>query len=274
MIDGHADPAQRAVHHPRPVPRPTRCRAPGTRWCGRRTSTSSPRTGCASPATTPRPRRARPGRAALYTGTYQMNNRVVANGTPLDDRFDNVARVAGRAGYAPALFGYTDQGVDPRLASGPDDPRLSMWEGVLPGFDAVLELIEDHAPWVAWLRELGLHDPDRLRPGRRGAGAAGDARASGRPSTRCRRSSPTRCSRGSTARTGRGSPTRRTCARIRRTTPPGAFATMYDPADCPAPLPIPARRHPLHDVVLGVPEVAAPTDRGGDGRACRRSTSG
>ena len=24
-----------------------------------------------------------PGRAALYTGTYQMNNRVVANGSPL-----------------------------------------------------------------------------------------------------------------------------------------------------------------------------------------------
>ena len=24
-----------------------------------------------------------PGRAAIYTGTYQMNNRVVANGTPL-----------------------------------------------------------------------------------------------------------------------------------------------------------------------------------------------
>ena len=42
-----------------------------------------------------------PGRAALYTGTYQMNNRVVGNGTPLDDRFDNVARVARRAGYAP-----------------------------------------------------------------------------------------------------------------------------------------------------------------------------
>src|SRR4029453_15034737 len=27
-----------------------------------------------------------PGRACLYTGTYQMNNRVVANGTPLDAR--------------------------------------------------------------------------------------------------------------------------------------------------------------------------------------------
>src|SRR4029079_14359321 len=81
-----------------------------------------------------------PGRAALYTGTYQMNNRVVANGTPLDDRFDNIALMARRAGYAPTLFGYTDQGGDPRLASGPDDPRLSMWEGVLPGFGAEIEL--------------------------------------------------------------------------------------------------------------------------------------
>src|SRR3954470_4637352 len=63
-----------------------------------------------------------PGRAALYTGTYQMNNRVVANGTPLDARFDNVALAARRAGYAPALFGYTDQGVDPRTVEDPDDP--------------------------------------------------------------------------------------------------------------------------------------------------------
>src|SRR5829696_3324211 len=50
-----------------------------------------------------------PGRACLYTGTYQMNNRVVANGTPLDARLDNVAKAALRAGYRPALFGYTDQ---------------------------------------------------------------------------------------------------------------------------------------------------------------------
>ena len=56
-----------------------------------------------------------PGRAALYTGMYQMNNRVVANGTPLDDRFDNVARVARRAGYRPALFGYTDRAAQDLL---------------------------------------------------------------------------------------------------------------------------------------------------------------
>lgn len=99
-----------------------------------------------------------PGRAALYTGTYQCNNRVVANGTPLDARFDNVALAGRRAGYKPALFGYTDQGIDPRHADGPDDPRLSTYEGVLPGFDCILDLTEPASAWTDWLREMG-HDP-------------------------------------------------------------------------------------------------------------------
>ena len=60
-----------------------------------------------------------PGRASLYTGMYQMNHRVVGNGTPLDHRFDNLARAARPAGYKPALFGYTDQGIDPKMADGP-----------------------------------------------------------------------------------------------------------------------------------------------------------
>ena len=97
-----------------------------------------------------------PGRACLYTGTYQMNNRVVGNGTPLDDRFDNVARAARRAGYRPTLFGYTDQGIDPRVAQ-PDDPRLSTYEGVLPGFEVGLGLRANQDPWLAWLHDLG-HD--------------------------------------------------------------------------------------------------------------------
>ena len=96
-----------------------------------------------------------PGRAALYTGTYQMNNRVVANGTPLDDRFDNLARAARRAGYTPVLFGYTDQGIDPRLVTDPRDPRLSTYEGILPGFDVGLDLAEDCAAWLAWLDTCG-----------------------------------------------------------------------------------------------------------------------
>lgn len=96
-----------------------------------------------------------PGRASLYTGTYQMNHRVVGNGTPLDHRFDNIALLARRAGYQPALFGYTDQAIDPRIADGPDDPRLSTYCGVLPGFDPVLHVPDDHGPWVDWLAGLG-----------------------------------------------------------------------------------------------------------------------
>jgi arylsulfatase A-like enzyme len=41
---------------------------------------------------------AAPARASLHTGLSQMTHRVVSNGTPLDDRFDNIARAARRAG--------------------------------------------------------------------------------------------------------------------------------------------------------------------------------
>lgn len=96
-----------------------------------------------------------PGRASLYTGMYQMNHRVVANGTPLDDRFDNVALAARRAGYTPTLFGYTDQSIDPRVTTGPDDERLSTYEGVLPGFDCALDLTRNFRPWREFLKSRG-----------------------------------------------------------------------------------------------------------------------
>ena len=97
-----------------------------------------------------------PGRACLYTGTYQMNNRVVGNGSPLDRRFDNVALAARRAGYEPAVFGYTDQAVDPRDTTGSDDPRLSTYEGILAGFDPVLDLSCGNVPWLDWLAGMGV----------------------------------------------------------------------------------------------------------------------
>ncbi len=100
-----------------------------------------------------------PGRACLYTGTYQLNNRVVGNGTPLDYRFDNVARAARRAGYAPVVFGYADQAVDPRQTTGPDDRRLSTYQGFPPGFDVGLDLPDDQDAWRAWLEQLGYHVP-------------------------------------------------------------------------------------------------------------------
>jgi len=45
--------------------------------------------------------------------TYQMNNRVVANGTPHDERLDNVALAARRAGLRTRAFRYTDQAWTP-----------------------------------------------------------------------------------------------------------------------------------------------------------------
>jgi arylsulfatase A-like enzyme len=101
-----------------------------------------------------------PARACLYTGIYQMNNRVVRNGTPLDARFDNMALAARRAGYEPTLFGYTDQSADPRSLP-PGDPALTTYEGVLPGFTARVKLTEDEKPWLSWLRRQGLDFPDR-----------------------------------------------------------------------------------------------------------------
>ena len=93
-----------------------------------------------------------PSRASLYTGMYLMNHRSVLNGTPLDARHTNVAKVARERGYEPALFGYTDSSVDPRTVA-PDDPRLRSYEGVLPGFDPVVDLPEGNpVPWLDWLR--------------------------------------------------------------------------------------------------------------------------
>ncbi|MGF1630805.1 MAG: alkaline phosphatase family protein [Kiloniellaceae bacterium] len=99
-----------------------------------------------------------PGRASLYTGLYQMNHRVLRNGTPLDARHDNIAKALAREGYHPTLFGYTDQAVDPRSTT-PDDPRLTTYEGVLPGFEVAVKLPEDNAAWFAWMEARGHRLP-------------------------------------------------------------------------------------------------------------------
>ncbi len=103
-----------------------------------------------------------PSRASLLTGQYLCNHRAALNGTPLDARFTNVALEARALGYDPVLFGYTDQSPDPRELD-PDDPRLRTYEGVLPGFRAVLDLPEHLRPWGEWLRGRGYDVPDDVR---------------------------------------------------------------------------------------------------------------
>ena len=119
-----------------------------------------------------------PSRTTLHTGMYAQNHRSVLNGTPLDDRFTNVALEARRAGYVPTLFGYTDTSPDPRgLAA--DDPRLSTYEGVLPGFEVALNDPSETAgplEWCRWLAGRGVDVPsdpwDLYRPDLSHPGAA------------------------------------------------------------------------------------------------------
>jgi arylsulfatase A-like enzyme len=101
-----------------------------------------------------------PSRASLHTGLYLMNHRVCKNGTPLDARRTTVALQARRAGYDPMLFGYTDQAIDPRSTT-PDDPRLTTYEGVAPGY-SVHTYLPDHAkPWIDWLKTQGVTATER-----------------------------------------------------------------------------------------------------------------
>ena len=195
-----------------------------------------------------------PGRAGLYTGMYQMNHRVVANGTPLDARFDNVAQLARRAGREAFLFGYTDQSIDPRVATGSDDPRLDSYEGVLPGFESVLDNTGDQRPWLDFLAESG-HDVSRghmhmlstehERPAEHGLSAFTTDRVVEFLRTR----------------SGSDSPWFVHVSYLRPHPPysaPGRFATMYSPATVGLPIEPAAERHPFHDVLMALDEVRRP----------------
>ena len=196
-----------------------------------------------------------PGRAALYTGMYQMNNRVVTNGTPLDARFDNVARAARRAGYHPALFGYTDQSVDPREVTGAADPRLRYYTEVLPGFDPVLHIPDDHAPWLEWLRELGYDAGE----------AYVELAAEGlRPAKHSLSSFLT--NHAIDWITQQDKPWFAHLSYLRPHPPyaaAGEFATMYAPSDVEMPITAAEQRHPFHDSVLRLGWVTAPKDEAG-----------
>ncbi|AZO50682.1 MAG: DUF4976 domain-containing protein [Mesorhizobium sp.] len=180
-----------------------------------------------------------PARACLYTGLYQMNNRVCRNGTPLDARHGNIALAARALGYDPTLFGYTDVSLDPRLLS-PGDPRLRTYEGVLPGFTVRQFLPEHQKPWLSWLRAQGIDvsagHPDIHRP----VGEPSDP-VSNAPPVYSQDQTPTAFLAGEFIRwlgeQERGAPWFAHLSFISPHPPfivPGPYNTMYDPADGPA----------------------------------------
>lgn len=198
-----------------------------------------------------------PGRASLYTGMYQLNHRVVGNGTPLDRRFDNVALAARRAGYRPVLFGYTDQSLDPRDATGPDDPRLSTYEGVLTGFDADVDLSGAHVPWTDWLAELG-HDTS---PGFQELLATEHTRPAELSLTTFMTD---RVVEWLGHREQQDGPWFAHLSYLRPHPPysaPGEWSRRYDPSVVGAPIePLPSGARPgFHELVLSIPEATAPS---------------
>lgn len=95
-----------------------------------------------------------PSRASLFTGMYLMNHRSVGNGTPLDARFTNLALELRRGGYDPALIGYTDTSLDPRQHHA-NDPVLTTYASVLPGFRQLVPGSEHMPAWLGHLRRQG-----------------------------------------------------------------------------------------------------------------------
>jgi arylsulfatase A-like enzyme len=104
-----------------------------------------------------------PSRTSMLTGLYLMNHRSGRNGTPLDARHTNLALETRKAGFDPVLFGYSDTSVDPRQYDR-NDPILTTYEGVMPGFSVGLQLDDRMAAWIADLKKKGYELPD----GRRG----------------------------------------------------------------------------------------------------------
>jgi arylsulfatase A-like enzyme len=104
-----------------------------------------------------------PSRATIHTGLYQHNHRVAMNGTPLDRRHTNWALEARKAGYDPALIGYTDQTPDPRDLPA-NDPSLNTYEGLLPGITPIAHTgMERPGPWADYLRTKGYKLPEDER---------------------------------------------------------------------------------------------------------------
>lgn len=205
-----------------------------------------------------------PGRAALYTGTYQSNNRVVYNGTPLSNAFDNVAKVARRAGFDPTLFGYTDQAVDPWSVASWSDERLDDYSGVLDGFTVGFQLPDNQGPWVAFLRERGYDVPDN------GIEALRDEAS--RPEEHSLTAFLTERFLEWLDRQNGGWFAHLSYLRPH---PPynaaGLYSSMYDPADVPLPVePVPyEERHYLHKGATKSPSSQAPADE--EGRRAMRA---
>ena len=100
-----------------------------------------------------------PGRASLLTGQYLMNHRAVQNTIPLDARHTNIAFEVRKAGYDPALVGYTTTTPDPRVVSA-QDPRFKVLGADMEGWRPVGSWGLKMEAYFSWVASQGFAMPD------------------------------------------------------------------------------------------------------------------
>lgn len=97
-----------------------------------------------------------PSRMCIYTGRYLCATGSVDNMTPLSEAEDNVAKHLRAHGHLPAIMGYNDYAIDPRiLPDGHPFTRSLNYDNFLPGFDVAYDHEYDSPEWYQYLREKG-----------------------------------------------------------------------------------------------------------------------
>src|SRR5258708_5259488 len=81
------------------------------------------------------------------------------NSMPLEARRTNLALEMRRAGYEPALVGYTTTTPDPRVTP-PEDPRFRNLGALMPGWYPVGPWEPEKAHYFNWLRDRGFALPE------------------------------------------------------------------------------------------------------------------
>lgn len=99
-----------------------------------------------------------PGRASMLTGLYMMTHRAVQNTIPLDARHTNLALEVRKAGYEPALVGYTTTTPDPRETSD-KDPRFTVLGADMEGWRPVGSWGLKNEAYFAWVAANGFKVP-------------------------------------------------------------------------------------------------------------------
>lgn len=99
-----------------------------------------------------------PGRASMLTGLYMMTHRAVQNTIPLDARHTNIAFEVRKAGYEPALVGYTTTTPDPRKTA-PEDPRFKVLGADMEGWKPVGSWGLKMEAYFAWIKAKGFPVP-------------------------------------------------------------------------------------------------------------------